>query len=233
MRTMGPCRSGSGRIVLAAVVLAALSGSAMVDAAVDERPREVRTLVTKWYVHGISYAQARALGPQAVPELVAMLREPAMEAHWTKVVWILGCIGDRAATGPLLAFLKGQRGEVSVDTFRATLAVLPALGHLARGGDPAALEALKSFSQLDSRKRAALSFSYGRYQGEALAEVLGRTAIQGLGIAGTREALEVLDSMNDGFLRADWKDNVEEAIALNARVLRVGPERAFAQEEDR
>ena len=65
---------------------------------------------------------------------------------------------------------------------RAALAVLPALGHLARGGDAVALETLTSFTRPDAWKETGLAFSYGRYKGASLGEVLGRTAIQGLGI---------------------------------------------------
>jgi len=219
------------RRIVAACALA-LSGPVGMGIAADERPADVRTLVTRWYTHGISYAEAKAFGARAVPELVSMLKEPGMEEHWTKVVWVLGCIGDPSATGTLVEFLERQQGEVSADTFRATLAVLPALGHLARGGDTAALDTLTSFTRPGAWQEAGLAFSYGRYKGEALGEVLGRTAIQGLGIAGTPQALAVLDSMNQSAdLRPDWRDNVEEAMQLNLRVSQLGAERAFTQEE--
>lgn len=233
MRRGGPYRAGPARIVGAIALAAAVGGPmAMGIAFPDERPADVRTLVTQWNVHGISYAEARAVGVRAVPDLVSMLAEPAMKEHWKKAVWVLGCIGDSSATGPLIAFLKGQQGEISVDAFRATLAVLPALGHLARGGDAAALDTLTAFTRPDAWHEAGLAFSYGRYKGEALGEVIGRMAIQGLGIAGTPEALAVLDSMNQSpDLRPDWRDNVEEAMQLNTRVAEMGAERAFTEEE--
>ena len=55
---------------------------------------DLRAFVTKWYVHGTPYAEARAYGPGAIPDLVAMLHDPEMEPHWVKVVYTLGCIGD-------------------------------------------------------------------------------------------------------------------------------------------
>jgi hypothetical protein len=214
-------------MIVVAIALAALSGPWSMGVAFAGEPADVKALVTRWSVSGIPYADAKAVGRQAIPELASMLKDPALEAHWTKVVWVLGCIGDSAATPALTNFLKRPQGEVSVDTFRAALAVLPSLGHLARGGDAAAFETLKGYA---GGAGAGLAFSYGRYKGEALAEVLGRMAIQGLGIAGTPEALAVLESMNTSELRADWRDNVEEAIALNLRVARLGPDRAFAEE---
>ncbi len=226
-------QAGPGRIVAAIALAAALSGPVVMGvASADERPVDVRALVTRWSVHGIPYAEAKAAGVRAIPELVAMLREPGMEEHRTKVVWVLGCIGDSSATGPLIDFLKRLQGEISVGEFRAALAVFPALGHLARGGDAVALETLTNFTRPGAWRDAGLAFSYGRYTGDALGEVLGRMAIQGLGITGTTQAFAVLDSMNQSAdLRPDWRDNVEEAMRLNTRVAQMGADRAFAEEE--
>lgn len=220
------------RRIVAAYALAALSGPVAMAVAADERPVDLRALVTRWSVHGIPYAEAKALGVGAIPELVSMLKDAGMEEHRAKVIWVLGCIGDSSATSPLIDFLKRQQGEISVAEFRGALAVLPSLGHIARGGDAVALETLTRFTRPDAWQEAGLAFSYGRYKGEALGEVLGRTAIQGLGIAGTPAAFAVLDALNQSpDLRPDWRDNVEEAIQLNTRVAQLGPDRAFAEEE--
>lgn len=232
MRCEGRYDTGLRGIVAAVMTMAALNASLATGlAASDERPTNVRTLVTSWYPHGIPYSEAKALGASAVPELVSMLKDPAQEEHWTKVVWVLGCIGDAAATGPLIDFLKRQKGEVSVNTFRAALAVPPALGHLTRGRDAVALETLTSFTRPDAWEETGITFTYLRYKGAALGEVLGRTAIQGLGIAGTPEALAVLESLSRSDVRSDWQDNVKEAMALNDRVGRLGAARAFSEEE--
>jgi hypothetical protein len=228
MKREDRCSTGPQRKIVVAIALAALSAPLSMGVAFAGRPpADVKALVTRWSVSGIPYADAKAVGPQAIPELALILKDPGMEAHWTKVVWVLGCIGDSAATAVLTNFLNRPKGEVSVDTFRAALAVLPSLGHLARGGDAAAFATLKGYAR---SRGAAPDFSYGRYKGDALAEVLGRMAVQGLGIAGTPEALAVLESMRSGKLRPDWRDNVEEAIALNHRVAELGPDRAFAEE---
>jgi hypothetical protein len=191
-------------------------------------PVDIKTFVTRTPIDGIPYAQARAQGSQAIPALLTMLRDRSMEEYWDKIIYVLGCIGDQAATGPLLDFLKSQQGEITVQAFRATLAVLPALGHIARGGDTAAFTAIADFTRADQWERAGLGFSFSRYHGAALGEVLGRTAIQGLGIAGTTEALAVLYSLeSDLTLRPDWRDNVEEAVNLNIRVSLLGADRAF------
>ena len=232
MRREGRGHAALRQVLVAAMVLAAVCGpSAMTVAAGENRP-DVKNLLTQWHPRGIPYAEAKAYGRQAIPELLAMLKDPALAAHWTKVVWVLGCIGDASATQPLLDFLASQQGEVSLDAFRAALAVGPALGHLAREGDARALQALQSLIAADGQRNGP-ALSYRRYRGAALDEVLARTAIQGLGLAGTPEALSVLESMNTNALRADWVDNVGEAIALNTLVSQLGPERAFAPEHQR
>jgi hypothetical protein len=233
MRREGRYDSGARSLFAAVITLAAMTGPLATGlSAADERRADVKAVVTRFYPHGIPYSEAKALGTAAIPELVSILRDPAMEEHWTKAVWVLGCIGDSSATGPLVEFLERPRGEVSVNGFRAARAVLPALGHVARGGDAGALQALARYTRADSGE-ARVALAYGRYKGAVMSEVLARTAIQGLGIAGTPEALAILESMNRPDLRPDWQDNVKEALALNLKVARLGPERAFAQEEER
>jgi HEAT repeat protein len=193
-----------------------------------QSPVDLKTFVTRSAVSGIPYAQARSYGSQAIPALLTMLSDRSMEQYWDKIIYVLGCIGDPAATAPLLDFLKTQQGEISVQAFQATLAILPALGHIARGGDAIAFNTIVDFTRADHWERAGLAFSYGRYRGEALGEVLGRTAIQGLGIAGTPEALKVLDGLRtDRTVRQGWSDNIAEALSLNNRVRLLGAQRAF------
>jgi hypothetical protein len=221
------------RFRFATYVCVGISCCAVASAATAaQAPVDIRTFVMRTPVNGLPYAEARAYGSPAIPALLAMLRDRSMEEHWDRIVYVLGCIGDPAATGPLLDFLKSQQGEVSVQTFRATLAVLPSLGHIARSGDNVALTALVDFTRADHWEKAGLAFSYSRYQGAALGEVLGRTAIQGLGIAGTAEALSTLYSIgSDPSARPDWRDNVEEAVNLNIRVSLLGADNVFGKVE--
>jgi hypothetical protein len=231
MRSRG--RHDAGRIV-AVIALSALTGPWAAVASTVERPTDVRTFVTRWYPRGIQYSDAKAFGPQAVPELVAMLKDAGMEEHQTKIVWVLGCIGDPSATSALMEFLTSQKGEVSTETFRATLAVFPSLGHLARGGDGKAFDALSRFARPGGSEPSSMAFSYRRYKGAVLGDLLGRTAVQGLGIAGTAQAQAVLDGLaQSSDLPADWRDNIDEALKLNARVVELGADRAFREEDQR
>jgi len=183
---------------------------------------DLRTFITASYLHGVPYREARAFGPHAVPQLAAMLEDGAYEPHWFKVVFTLGAIGDPSAVGPLRSFLKRQRGELSLDQFRAVLAVPPALGVIAHGGDQAAFDALVRFTKLKGSK-SEIRGGYRRYRGGAMKEVLGRVALQGLGLSGSNQASQVLAAMRaDRHLRRDWRDNVDAADALVTRVQREG-----------
>jgi HEAT repeat protein len=192
---------------------------------------DIRTFVTNWYPHGLPCPEAHAYGPGAVPDLAAMLGDPSLEAHWVNVVAALGCIRDATAVQPLMDFMKRQQGPVSVEVFRAVLGVLPAVGQIASGGDPAAIQIITDFVDSGAVRRYGVGLVYGRYHDDALAEVLGRMAINGLGVSGRPEALAHLKRLSgDPALRKDWLDNVSEAISLNERVMRLGPAKAFGEE---
>ncbi len=194
-------------------------------------PVDLRTFVTSLHSHGLPYSEAHAYGPQAVPDLVAMLRDPALEPHWTKIVATLGCIEDASAVQPLMDFMRRQQGEISADAFRAVLSVLTAIGQIAYRGDPPALKIITDFVDPGAYTSYGIGFVYSRYHDDALAEVLGRMDIMALGESGRPEALALLKGMlNDPALRKDWRDNVTEAIDLNVKMSSLGPEKVFGKE---
>jgi hypothetical protein len=206
-------------------------GVTLPTAPTSPTPVDVRTFVTSWYPRGVPYAEAHAYGPQAVPELVAMLEDPSLKPHWTRIVTTLGFIEDASAVQPLMDFMKRQKGAISADAFRGVLSVLPAIGQIAYRGDPAALKIIKDFVDPNAYKSYRIRFAYGRYHDDALGEVLGRMAISALGVSGRPEALALLKGMlNDPALRKDWRDNVTEAIDLNERVSTLGPEKVYQKE---
>lgn len=224
-------RVRSARRLACLLTLALLVPALGIPGSARAQSKDLRTFVTEWYVHGTPYAEARAYGTTAIPQLVAMLNDPEMEPHWVKVVYTLGCIGDPSAIQPLMGFLGGLHGEISVDAFRGALGVLPAIGSIANGGDDAALRILTDFVQPTAPATYGVDFSYGRYRGDALTEVLGRMSIMGLGFSGRPESLDLLNRMfDDHSLRADWMDNVSEAININSRISTLGPTRVYAGE---
>jgi HEAT repeat protein len=191
---------------------------------------DIRAFVTQTYRHGLPYNQAKDYGRAAIPQLVNMLKDKSLQDYWQNIVLTLGYIGDPAAAKPLIQFLERQQGEVSVQCFRATLSVFYALGHIAQSGNPLALQTLKEYNSLDTWKTKNLNFSYARYKNEVLSEALSRQAIQGLGVSGQPEALEVLRTMkNQKDLRADWQDNVAEAIEINEEIKAKSAQKVFGK----
>jgi hypothetical protein len=157
-----------------------------------------------------------------------LLSDPSREPYWSNIVVTIGAIGDPSGAEVLNRFLKGLDGEVSVGTFRAALLTMPALGHLARGGSSAALATLSQHVRADGWSREGLRFSYKRYRGDALGEVLGRMAVQGLGFVPSDAARSILQGIRkSGRMRADWVDNVSEALAMSLRIQKEGADRVF------
>ncbi len=196
-------------------------------AVAQEPPVDLRTFVTAPHFHGLPYAEAHAYGPQAVPELVAMLEDSSLEPHWTKIVATLGCIEDASAVQPLMDFMKRHQGAISADVFRAVLSVLPALGQIAYGGDPEALKIIIDFAAPDAYKSYGIGFTYGRYHDAALADVLIPMDIMALGVSGRTEALALLNRMLNNRGLRKFRDNVMESISDNVKMSNLGPKEVF------
>jgi len=189
--------------------------------------RDVRAFVTTLYYEGLPYGEAKSYGPGVLPQLYDMLADDELQPYWANIVGMIGYLGEPSSIQPLLDFVHRQKGEISVNQFRAVLQVLPAIGHISQTGDVDALDTSVRYTERDSWQKESLQFSYGRYHDTALSEVLGRMAILGLGISGTPKAMAYLASMQSGNLRRGWVDNVAEAIALNQRVSTEGASHVF------
>ena len=194
----------------------------------DEVP--VRTFVTRTYFEGLPYHQARTYGADVLPELHAMLYDESLEAYWPNIVGMIGYLGQPASSGELLAFLYRQQGDISGNRFRAVLEVMPALGHIAAAGDRTAIDQLIARTFRENWDDPSLNLRFGRYEKAVLGEVLGRKAIQGLGISGHPEARSRLTEMQfAGKAPSDWSDNVSEALAMQERVAAGGIGSLFAR----
>lgn len=188
----------------------------------------VREFVTKLYFHGIPYEEARSYGKAAIPELVAVLKDPGLEKYWPNVVITLGFIGDPSAVKPLLNFVQESKGEISLNRFRAILRVFQALGHIAQSGDNTSLNTLLNYTSAAHWKAKNMQFTYNQYSGEAMGEVLARQAIVGLGISGSAKALEKIAELKASKeTRKDWQDNLTEAATMNVKVKTMGARKVF------
>lgn len=191
---------------------------------------DVKTFVMRHYYHGLPYDEAKMYSKDAVPVLLEMLKDPSMDHYWQNIIVTIGYIGDPSAVEPLTKFMEQLKGEIPIQRFRAVLGVFRALGHISQTGDQASLKALLEYNSLNSWKEKKLNFSYGPYKQQALSEVLNRQAIQGLGISGRPQALQALKQLKTRKdLRADWIDNVDEAVSTNEKVRVQGAKAVFGQ----
>ncbi|HEX2059263.1 MAG TPA: HEAT repeat domain-containing protein [Thermoanaerobaculia bacterium] len=188
----------------------------------------VEDFVRQRHAHGVPYEEAKAYGPDAVPTLIGMLQNPANEEHLPNIVATLGAIGDPRATEALIEFVEKTEGEVSIHRFDALLAVSAALGQIAgerpaaAKSENAALAYLLDHSSPSRWGAEQLRWSYGRYRGERLHDLLTEVATNGLGISGSDEAYVRLQAMRDkpesARVRMLLQDEITEALATNRAV---------------
>ncbi|MEL6863231.1 MAG: hypothetical protein AAFP19_02380 [Bacteroidota bacterium] len=215
-----------------------LFGFLLFSSSILAQQMTLEEFVSGQYIHGISYEKAQSYGTDAVPQLLEMLDNPKYDAARVNIVTVLGYIGEESAWLPLVQYFERQNGEVSESTFISLLVVFQSLGHLSQQGNPAILQYLAKWTEADQWRRSALRFSHKKYRGQQLGEVIGRLAIQGLGISGRPEALAVLTNLQAQTSRLyadfkwEWSDNVEEAMSLNKVIQQSGVASVFGDNNE-
>lgn len=181
---------------------------------------EIVAFVSNTYVHGVPEAEARALGRDAVPTLLELLKRPPTDDALPNVVQTLGYIGDARARQPLIEFLETSKGEVNDATFDALLAVPLAIGHLASNGDQGSLIYLLSWTAPNALTSSNLQWTAGAYTGKKLSLLIAKLAVNGLGVTGLDEAHEQLVALRAMASASVLRENIDEAIEHNRDVKR-------------
>ena len=146
---------------------------ARADAVTEGRVREAATAT---YVHGMTAEIAqREAGPEAVPALIALLRDPAFPRR-DNVVAFLAYLGGAESTAALRRFLDDPpAARETAEEARARVLVPHALGRIAGRGDRGALDALLALTARDGPLRepsvAALAHARGAAARQRLAEI--------------------------------------------------------------
>ncbi len=172
---------------LPAAAAPALAAAAAPAVTVTDR---VRTAASAVYFHGMTDEIARReLGPGAVPELLALLADPAFERR-DNVVAFLAYLGDGAARDALLAHLDAPAaGLARPEEDRAALLVPEALGRMAARGDDRALDALLRLTAPGGRTVAA---AHAPGAAPGMADDLAAAALRGLALSGRPAARDRL-----------------------------------------
>lgn len=195
----------------------------------------VREFVSRQYVHGMPYEEAKAYGAQALPELVTLLNDQQFEEYRPNIISLMGRIGDSKAINPLMGYLLAQKGEVKYPTFISILATFQALGFIAQTSDKA-LQILSSWSDPAYVQKSGFSASYRNYKDLEMAVLLSRMAIQGLGVSGRTEALSLLQYgpiAKQGRFKDRLDSDVKSAITLNRRIQTQGVAKTFGKEQEK
>jgi hypothetical protein len=176
--------------LVAALFLSVITahGSARTGPSV-EPAESVRQAALATYVHGMTdEIAAGEVGLDGLPHLLDLLSDPEFPRR-DNVVAFLAHLHSGAATSALVDFLEDPPVEIDLPAEDRAMLLAPlALGQIAKGGDPAALQALLEMtapaSQGGPLARAAASGVYG----ESLRDDLVRAALRGLALSGLADA---------------------------------------------
>jgi len=168
-------------------------------------------------LRGLPYAQARALGPSAVPVLQGILLDTAFKGSWPRMVETIAYVGSPESFSVLRDFMWHKfSGVVDDDTFRALIAVPGVLGiipdsagigvtdYLEKGANPA------FWDSLPWRERV-----YSRHQ---LSVLLSKLSINGLGLIPSPRAANILARLSNRPYADSQVSNITEAVENNKEV---------------
>lgn len=164
---------------------------AHVDAATADRVREAAETT---YLHGMTAEIAeRDAGPEAVPALVALLRDPGFPRR-DNVVAFLAYLGGSESTAALKRFLDDPpTASVRPEESRARVLVPHALGRIAGRGDRGALDALLVLTSREGPlfEPAVAALAYAKNP-EARGRLDALARAGGPGSAVARDALKLM-----------------------------------------
>ena len=178
------------------------------------------------FAEGVPYAEARELSDADVGRLIEMLDDSDEAKHRAQIIEVLGMSGGAGAYPAVAAAAAKQPvGEVHASTLRARVAILVALGHLARSDDRALMD-LESAAAKDEIPE----WSHRRLHGARLGGLLQRSAATALAISGRPQAESALERLraNAGNSR-ELTRHLDAALALRARVARDGAHTTFGR----
>jgi hypothetical protein len=205
----------SRRRALAASLLGLLVALAAVAAA-DPGVEEAEKLARGTFYEGVPLEDARALEAAGIARLIEMLRDPDEAAHHAQILEVLGMSGHHDAYAAVAATAAEKpTGEVDRDELRKRVAVMAALGHLAREDD-------RALADLEAAIESAPPprWRHRGMRGDRLASLLRRSAVSGLALSGRDEAREALERIE---LDASADPEFERHLREARRDVRRGP----------
>jgi hypothetical protein len=204
---------------------AALLGSALTLASATTAQAEpsldaAEALARDTFYEGVPPEAARALDAAGVERLIEMLRDPAEAPHHAQILEVLGMTGQRNVYAAVAAAAAEEpTGEIDRAGLRKRVAILVALGHLARDDDRA-LADLEAAAQVEPAR--APRFSHGPLRGKRLSGLMRRSAVSALANSGRPEARTSLQRIETD---ADDDPEFERHVRSTLRQLERRPSR--------
>jgi len=163
------------------------------------------------FYEGVPVEDVRALDATAIERLVEMLGDPALAPHHAQILEVLGMSG-RPGVYEVVAAAAAEEpiGEIDRAELRKRVAVVVALGHLARNDDRALadLEAAVAGEPV-----AAPRLRHGPLRGERLSRLMRRSAVSALAISGRTEARTILQRLeNESAGDPEFERHVRSAL---------------------
>jgi len=193
-------------IMFFSIVLVLMGGSVHTQVSVAEAmapagqtPKNVEEFVQQIYFEGVPYEKASQYGPDAVPKLLAMLKDPNEKAYRSNIIVTLGIIGDDRALEPMLKVLESDGDQLKPEDFAAKSSVLMSLGYLInKSQNEKALAYLKSHTTPEGWQGSKLTTAEGlQASTDERSQQLSTLAVIGLALSGHPEAKNILRSLGE------------------------------------
>jgi len=177
----------------------------------------IRKAMMATYIHGVDdELAAEVLKPEAIPVLRRLLLDPSFPRR-DNIVAFLAHMDRGAATQDLLALLaKAPASLLDPAEDRAQLLAPQALGHIARRGDPRALEALLMVTSSPAAALRMLGAAAKAPHPAAYRADLIEMAFRGLAFTGSEEGRERLRKIAEGRIRLEVGGRDLSALAAAA-----------------
>ena len=222
------------RTLTSMILTAALgwAGTAAGQTAPAAPEKEIGDFVRQVFIHGVPYEEASRYGPAVVPELIALLEDPAEAPHAGNIAIVLGILGDERAAEPLITFIEGAAGQhLTPRAYRARTSAILALGYLIhKSGSERALAFLVDGLDRQAWLRAAKWTSPFHDRAAERNEALREAAVLGLALSGHPAAAEALRAEGTALARSPsaaadrLRGHLEAALGEHAKIARQGLE---------
>ncbi len=175
---------------------------------------------------------SRALGRDAVPVLLSIIRNEDDVQYWRNSVSMLGHLGDERALIPLMELLENQSGELSKTKCGQFRQIPWAIGHIAEAGSEEAFDYLTRGLREEDWKR--LEWTCRGVDSEELRRFYAERAIMGLAVSGRKEAPAILRDLEretgrrpDSMFKRRRLDLIREALRVHREIEKVGMDQFF------